>query len=157
MSKHLSYNADGFIDGCSDDPANFERSIPAPDGFDFAAIEPGTWRVQDGQVVPVSTEPPPPLRKGLTHYAFRSLFSITEQIILDNFENPDFRAAHPVLRHFDIMLLATLKTAYKNYEAVKDFDLDDPGTVLFVGTLAQLGLLESPARATRILSGLPPE
>ncbi|GHT89850.1 hypothetical protein AGMMS49545_01340 [Betaproteobacteria bacterium] len=77
--------------------------------------------------------------------------------MLDNFANPDFRAAHPILRHFGVMHIATLTTAYKSYEAVKDFDLDNSGTVLFVGTLADLGLLDNPTRAERILAGLPPE
>jgi hypothetical protein len=61
------------------------------------------------------------------------------------------------LKDAGVMQLATLKTAYKTYEEAQDIDLTDPAIVVFIGALAQFGLLDGPERPARIISGYPPE
>jgi hypothetical protein len=102
--------------------------------------------------------PPPPPRQGLTHTAFRRLFTLSEQVILDNFDIPEFSTVHPVLAQLDPIQRATLRTAVKTYETASEIDLDDIGTVMFVGALAQMGLLEGEAevRVQTILAGYAP-
>jgi hypothetical protein len=63
-----------------------------------------------------------------------------------------------VLSQFGPLEKATLRTAMKAYETASEINLDDPGTQLFVGALAQMGLLEGDAtmRTQTILAGVAP-
>jgi len=153
---YLSYDDQGNLNGYANAPSGMPRCIPAPDGFDPLTFDFDAWRVINGRLV--SSEPPPPPRI-LTHYGFRSLLMLSEQVILDNFDVPEFAAAHPVLSLFGPMEKAVLRTAMKAYETAAEISLDDPGTQQFVGALAQMGLLEGDpeTRMARIFSGVPPE
>ncbi|MDR3351903.1 MAG: hypothetical protein LBO00_02590 [Zoogloeaceae bacterium] len=155
---YLSYNDDGEINGYADSPNGMQNSIPAPADFDPATFDFLAWRVladSDGKrLIPNGPIAPPPL----THYGFRRLLTLAEQIILDNFDVPEFAAEHPVLKQFGPIQKATLRTAMKAYETASEINLDDPGVVLFVGALAQMGLLEGDpeTRTKTILAGYPP-
>jgi hypothetical protein len=91
-------------------------------------------------------------------FAHPNLYGLQEQIILDNFDVPEFAAAHPILKEFGPIEKATLRTAMKAYETASEINLDDPGTVMFVGALGQMGLLEGDAeeRIRTILAGYGP-
>lgn len=150
---YISYDEDGNITGWAKSPEGFPQYLAAPEGFDPAAVNLTAWRVKDGALVPAN--PPPRI---LTHYGFRSLLTLQEQIILDNFDVPDFAAAHSILSQFGPIERATLRTAMKAYETASEINLDDPGTVMFVGALGQMGLLEGDAgeRVRTILAGYAP-
>jgi hypothetical protein len=152
---YLSYDEFGNITGYADSHEGFPLYLAAPEEFDVAELP--EWHVIDGELIHVVPPPPLPPRI-LTHYGFRSLLTLQEQIILDNFDIPEFAAAHPVLAQFGPIEKATLRTAMKAYEAASEINLDDPGTVMFVGALAQMGLLEGDAetRVKTILAGYAP-
>jgi hypothetical protein len=152
MTIYLSYDEAGNINGFGDSSEGFLRYLEAPEDFNFDEIS--DWRVVDGQLTPKRPIPP----RILTHYGFRSLLTLSEQIILDNFDVPEFAAAHPVLSQFGPIEKATLRTAMKAYETASEINLDDPGTQMFVGALGQMGLLEGDAetRAATILAGYAP-
>ncbi|GHU28694.1 hypothetical protein AGMMS50256_11610 [Betaproteobacteria bacterium] len=156
---HILYDETDFhVCGMSDAPHPQGFSIPAPEGVDYAGL-PGLEGayVIDGELrADYVPPPPPPPRSGLTHQAFRSLLTLNEQVVLDNFGNPAFVAAHPALKNFDVMTLAILTTAYKTYETAQEINLDDPAVPRFIGLLAQLGLLDGEGRAEKILSGQQP-
>jgi hypothetical protein len=84
--------------------------------------------------------------------------TLPEQIVLYNFDVAEFAAAHPVLSNFGPIEKATLRTAMKAYESASEINLDDRGVVIFVGALAQMGLLEGEAevRVKTILGGYAP-
>jgi hypothetical protein len=124
----------------------------------FDPERPWDFVVVDGEVVPAGPRPPPPPPRILTHYGFRSLLTLSEQIILDNFDVAEFAAAHPVLSAFGPIEKATLRTAMKAYETASEINLDDAGVAMFVGALAQMGLLEGDGEVRRqtILAGYAP-
>jgi hypothetical protein len=150
---YIAFSADGHPIGYGSALEVFDRAAPAPEGFVPERDLPRA-RLEDGQVI---LTPLPPPRSGLTHQGFRRLLTLTEQLVLDNYANPAFVAAHPALKHLDVMTLAILNTAYKTYEGAQEIDLDDPAVPRFIGLLAQLGLLDGEGRVERILSGQPPE
>jgi hypothetical protein len=156
MKMYIAYGEDGNLNGFAESNDGMLYSLIAPEWFDIAA-DMMKYHVVDGVLVPISNEPPPPPRI-LTHYGFRSLLTLSEQIILDNFDIPEFAAAHPVLSQFGPLEKATLRTAMKAYETAAEINLDDTGTQMFIGALAQMGLLEGDAqvRQQTILAGYPP-
>jgi hypothetical protein len=157
-AMYLSYDDNGNINGYGDSPEGFPQTIEAPDGFDPRAVNLSEWHVADGELIHVVPGPPPPPRQGLTHTGFRRLFTLAEQVVLDNFDIPEFAAAHPVLAQLGPIEKATLRTAVKSYETASEIDLDDIGVVMFVGALSQMGLLEGEAevRVHTILAGYAP-
>jgi hypothetical protein len=154
---YLSYDENGNINGYADSPEGFPQYIETPDGFDPRTVNLSEYRVVDGELIHVIPEPPPPPRV-LSHYGFRSLLTLSEQIVLDNFDVAEFAAAHPVLSNFGPIEKATLRTAMKSYKAASEINLDDTGTVMLVGALAQMGLLQgdAEARVKTILAGYAP-
>ncbi|MCL2020940.1 MAG: hypothetical protein FWG81_02260 [Betaproteobacteria bacterium] len=155
---YLSYDESGNLNGSADSNDGMPNSISAPEGFDPATFDWSAWRVIDGQLVPASNDPPPPPRI-LTKYGFRSLLTLAEQVVLDNFDDPEYAAVHPVLSQFGPTEKAILRTAVKAYETAEEINLDDRGLIAFVGALAHMHLLEgdAEARVARILSGYAPE
>ncbi|MDR0673343.1 MAG: hypothetical protein LBF93_06735 [Zoogloeaceae bacterium] len=130
-----------------DDYPGHTTTPPPPVGEgERAVFRDGAWE----------TEALPPARV-LTHYAFRGLLTLDEQVILDNFDVPEFAAVHPKLENLGVIDRAKLRTAMASYRDAQEINLDDPGMMVFVGLLAQLGLLDSADRAARIFSGQTPE
>jgi hypothetical protein len=154
---YLSYDDNGDISGYGDLSEGFPQYIETPDGFDPRAVNLSEWRVVGGELIHVIPGPPAPPRV-LSHYGFRSLLTLSEQIVLDNFDVAEFAAAHPVLSNFGPVEKATLRTAMKSYEAASEINLDDTGTIMLVGALAQMGLLQgdADARVKTILAGYAP-
>lgn len=155
---YISYDESGSLTGCAQSANGLPRSIPAPAGLDPETFDWQAWKVVDGALVPNSDEPTPPPRI-LSKYGFRCLLTVSEQVVLDNFDDQEFAALHPVLSQFGPMEKAMLRTAVKAYEAADEINLDDRGLQTFVGVLAQMSLLEgdAAARVERIISGWPPE
>ena len=151
---YIAFDSNGNAIGFGDDPAIFDRALPAPEGFDPETDLP-LARLENGKVVLTPLTPPPPPRV-LTHFGFRQLLTLAEQVIMDNFTDPEFVTAHPVLKQLNVMQRATLKTAVRAYETAAEINLDEPAVQQFVGLLAQMGLLDAPKRAAVILAGEAP-
>jgi hypothetical protein len=135
-----------------DDEGNVINTIVASEDF-VEANYPGHYRAVEVAETP---EPAPTPRRVLSHFGFRKLFTLNEQVILDSFDIAEFSAVHPVLSQLDPMQKAVLRTAVKSYETAQEVDLDEPAVQQFIGLLAQMGLLDNPERAAVILAGEAP-
>jgi hypothetical protein len=79
--------------------------------------------------------------KSFTHFAFRQLFTPTEQVAIDNYETGSFTAEQK----------ANLKTIAKNFDSAQEIVPTDPRTIAGVQYYESIGLI-APGRSAQILA-----
>lgn len=103
------------------------------------------WSYVDGTFsAPVITPPdPPPAQRVYSRYGFRNLFTIDEQVAMDNTDTMSDEELPPAAKR----VMRTLRT---NFQVAEEIDLDDPMTQLGIGKLEEFGLIGA-GRAAEIL------
>lgn len=88
-----------------------------------------------------------------THREFRKRLTLSEQVILDNFDVAEFAAVTPKIQALTVEQRASVRTALATYREAMDIRLDDPDTIALVTMFEAYGLWDSPGRAAEILNG----
>lgn len=103
--------------------------------------------------LPDDVLPPTQLQRVFAHREFRKLLTLGEQLLVDNFDVPEFAAEHPKIAALTVFEKAQVRTALATYRESQEINLDDPDTATFVGLFGALGLWDNETRAASILTG----
>lgn len=104
------------------------------------------WTYAAGVFTAPPVNPPPPVVKPrvYTRYAFRNLFTLDEQVLMDNTDAMPDSDLPPASK-------AIMRTLRTNFQVAEEIDLDDPMTQIGIAKLEEFGLI-APGRAADVTS-----